>query len=116
MKTIALPGWAYDSLARQIAATDVDIDDYEWSGRAGFEASVMLYAGDKEYEVEIGGTLAVEVEDTSFTHDFGTEECRECRTMGIDSIDYAKATDDDGREYECLFDEQLLMKKARALC
>lgn len=117
MKTIALPEWAYDRLAEQIAETDVDLADYKWSGRAEFYAGLLFNddAG-KQVELEMKGDLAVNEEDMSFTHDFGTEVILEAHPAGIDYISRVEAWDEDDIKCDIIIDYGLLNKKVERLC
>lgn len=117
VKTMALPEWAYDRLAEQIADTDVDLADYEWSGRAEFYAGLLMDDGcGKQVELEMKGDLAVNEEDKSFTHDFGTEVILEAHPAGIDYISRVKAWDEDDIPCDIIIDYGLLNKKVEMLC
>lgn len=118
MKTMALPEWAYDALARQIAATEVDWVDCCLRGKPATFTAQLLWNDmqGREYELDMEGELAVREEDMSFDHEFGCEHLYEALPTGIDEITGVELFDEDGEDCRLLMDEDLLMKKVEMLC
>ena len=65
----------------------------------------------------LGGEIGVDIADSSFTHDFGTERRSHCAPTGLELVDLAEAYDHDtDKPVPIDFDHSLFASKVNALC
>lgn len=121
-KTLKLPEWVYEGLARKAVESFTGSgDDLVW-GDGGhdccrFDLEEELDIDGRLLWLTLAGEIGVDVTDESFSHDFGTE----CRTgyelTGLESVGEAEAYDGETDERVPLrFDYGLFTRNVDAMC
>lgn len=124
-KTLKLPEWVYEGLARKAVESFTGSgDDLVWGGcdagghdccRFGLEEDMEI--GGRMLWLCLSGEIGVDITDESFTHDFGTEYRTGYELTGLESVGEAQAYDAETDErVKLLFDYRLFTRKVNAMC